>query len=100
LEDTISVRAGLEYLVIKQNHIIPLRCGLAYDPAPAIGQTNDYYTISVGSGLQWKRYALDISYQYRWGNNVNEDIAFGDANLVEHEDVERHRLLASLIIYL
>ena len=96
LEDTFTVRMGGEYLFVNSATIRPLRFGLGYDPAPAVDEVDDFYTISVGTGLQSGRYNFDIAYEFRWGNNVN-GISLEALNATQ--DVRRHRLLASLIYY-
>ena len=67
-----------------------------YDPAPAIGDVAEFYTVNFGFGLQvLKRINLDIAYEFRWGNDVNSDALRGFSG----QDVRRHRILASLICY-
>ncbi len=97
LRDTFTVRVGMEYLLILKENLIPLRCGLAYDPAPAVGEVDDYYTVNLGVGVQIKnRVNLDIAYEFRWGNDVNGDSLQG---FNATQDIRRHRILASLIWY-
>lgn len=96
LDDTVSVRFGTEYLLIKRDWIIPFRFGAAYDPAPKASGTDDYFTLSFGTGFQKGNIAFDIAYQYRWGNEVNQDLML---TYVDNEDLERHRLMASVIWY-
>ena len=96
LNDTFTIRLGCEYLVIKERFLIPFRFGLGYDPSPAVNDIDDFYTISLGSGLQVGKYNFDIAWELRWGNNVNSDIFHGiDAS----EDIRQHRVLASFIYY-
>ena len=96
LKDTFTLRVGCEYLLVRENLLVPLRFGLGYDPAPAVDNVDDFYTVSVGSGLQIGNYNFDIAWQLRWGNSVNRAIFQGiDAS----EDIRQHRLLASLIYY-
>ncbi|MBT4814502.1 MAG: hypothetical protein HN742_23600 [Lentisphaerae bacterium] len=96
-DDTVSCRFGAEYLLIRDDHVIPLRCGLAYDPAPAVDDVDDYYTASVGVGLQIGRFMADLAYELRWGKDV---IGGGIRGLSTSEDVLQHRILLSLILYL
>ena len=96
LDDIFTVRMGSEYLLIRDSCLIPFRWGIGYDPAPAVGETDDFYTVSMGTGLQVGRYNFDVAYEYRWGNNVNRDIFQGiDAS----QDIRQHRVLASFIYY-
>ncbi len=59
-----------EYLFIKPKYEIPLYVGIFYDPAPAEGEPDDFFGISIGSGIGMKKFKFDIAYQYRFGNNV------------------------------
>ena len=98
LKDTTQLRLGTEYLYITGRNIIPVRCGLFYDPEPATGHVDDYYGASFGTGFARGRIALDISYQYRTGDNVTSDFsaAAPDSTL----DVDQHAVMASAIFYL
>ena len=96
LEDTFTIRAGCEYYLIRETYLIPFRFGLGYDPAPAVNDVDDYYTINCGTGIQIGSYNLDIAYEFRWGNNVNGS-SLQPINATQ--DVYRHRVLASLIYY-
>jgi long-subunit fatty acid transport protein len=96
-DDTVTCRLGSEYLVIRDRYVWPLRAGVGYDPGPAVGQVDEYYTVSLGTGLQMGRFAWDIGYELRWGNGVNGSVfspAWGS-----NEDVLQHRVLTSLIVY-
>lgn len=94
--DTTTCRLGAEYLLIYPAYIVPLRAGLGYDPGPSVDKTDTFYTASLGTGLQWSRYALDVAYEARWGHGVNSALypGWGVA-----ENVLSHRVLASLIVY-
>ena len=95
-DDTYTWRSGAEYLVIRDRYVVPLRCGFAVDPSPSVDQVDDFYTVSLGTGLQYDRYAFDIAYEVRWANGVN-DAQVNDTG--GHENVLQHRVLASLIVY-
>ena len=96
LKDTITLRLGCEYLVVRDTFLIPLRFGLGYDSAPAVDDVDDFYTASLGSGVRIGNYNFDIAWEFRWGNNVNKDLFQG---INATEDVQQHRVLASLIYY-
>jgi long-subunit fatty acid transport protein len=93
---TTQIRAGIEYLVIKDAFVIPIRGGLFYDPAPAEGSPDDFYGFSAGSGLTKGRFVWDIAYQYRFGNNVTEYIY---ENLEFSENVREHTIYSSIIFH-
>ena len=93
--NTTQVRIGGEYLIIKEKFIVPLRCGLFYDPEPTDGGIIDFWGASVGSGIVLKRIAFDMAFQYRTGDDVT--IAFAGEELVQNRDT--YTLYGSLIYY-
>ena len=96
IDPTHQVRIGAEYLVIGTNYVVPLRGGLFYDPAPAEGNPDDYYGLSLGSGIAFGRFVFDMAYQYRFGNHVGKSIL---QNLGFSQDVEEHLFYSSLILH-
>ncbi len=94
-KDTTQVRLGGEYLIIGNKMTIPLRAGIYYDPEPGITKVDDYYGFSIGSGITYDKYSFDVSYQYRWGNNVSGDIPVDGVTT----DVHQHTLMSSLIYH-
>jgi len=93
---THQLRMGFEYRLNQQKYIIPIRGGIFYDPAPAEGNPDDYYGISVGSGFNTKRFSLDVAYQLRLGNNVGDSIL---KPLGFFQDMYEHNVLLSMIYY-
>ena len=51
LDDTWAVRTGIEYLLIWPTWEMPLRGGLAWEQRPAIGEPDDYFSLSLGAGF-------------------------------------------------
>lgn len=96
LKDTIQARLGGEYLIIRDNYVIPLRAGLFYDPEPYVGDIDDYYGLSFGTGFYMGPVSFDISYQYRWGDDVHGDIS-GIAD--NRMDVAQQTIMSSVIYY-
>ena len=96
VDPTYQVRMGAEYLFIQPKYVIPLRGGLFYDPAPAEGSPDNFYGFSLGSGIAGGRFAFDIAYQYRFGNNVGESIL---QNLDFSQDVKEHTVYSSIIVH-
>jgi long-subunit fatty acid transport protein len=94
-KDTTQIRTGAEYLFIGNKTVIPVRGGFFYDPEPGKNKVDDFFGFSVGSGLAFDKYALDISYQYRWGNRVTGDIPQDGVN----SDIHQHTLMTSLIYH-
>jgi long-subunit fatty acid transport protein len=96
IDPTHQVRLGAEYLFIKPTHVIPLRGGIFYDPAPAEGSPDDFYGLSLGSGIAYRQFIFDIAYQYRLGNDVGTSIL---KNLNFSQDLDEHTIYSSMIIH-
>lgn len=97
LKDTTQVRLGTEYLIIKDNYVVPLRGGLFYDPEPTKKGSDDYYGFSLGTGLSKKKFSLDASYQYRFGRKVSSDLPLVEGGI--NSDNDQHTIMMSLIYY-
>jgi len=93
---THQVRAGLEYLHIANQFIVPVRGGLFYDPAPAERSPDQFYGFSMGSGVARGRFVFDMAYQFRFGNDVG---SFDTGEMDFSEDVKEHMIYASLIVH-
>ncbi len=95
--DTTQVRVGGEYLIIRPNQamVIPLRAGLFYDPEPTYDGTKDFYGLSLGSGIGYKRFIFDLAYQLRWGRDVETDSLIANSTA----DVTQHTVLLSVIYH-
>ncbi len=94
--DTVSVRLGAEYLVVREGYVVPLRCGVGYDPGPAVDDADRYYSGTLGVGFQRGRYMIDLAYEMRVGQAVNGSSLM---SLNATQDAVQHRLLTSLIVY-
>lgn len=99
VDPTHQVRLGAEYRIINKEkaYLVPIRCGIFYDPAPAEGSPDDFYGFSFGLGFtknDW--FSLDIAYQYRFGMDAGKSL------LEEWEfsqDVDEHTVYLSMIFY-
>jgi len=87
---TTQARIGAEYLIIMEKFTVPVRSGIFYDPEPAKGNPDDFYGVSFGTGIVWKRIIFDIAYTYRFGE------ASGEAST---PDIKQHLLLTSMIFH-
>ena len=111
IDPTHQIRLGAEYLFFnpaKSKYIIPIRCGLFYDPAPGEKSPDEYYGFSLGTGIvigkkdfrSFKNFGsllvFDIAYQYRFGNDVK---TFMLQHLDFSEDVKEHTFYSSVIIH-
>lgn len=98
LKDTVSLRFGCEHIfnIESESQILfPVRFGLAYEPRPSVGGTDDFYAISFGGGIQKGNIAFDLAYEYRWGNEAR--YVLHNSIPDSKEDIEFHRFMASLI---
>ncbi|KPA10360.1 Membrane protein involved in aromatic hydrocarbon degradation [Candidatus Magnetomorum sp. HK-1] len=94
---TYQFRLGIEYLWSYKEYIIPLRSGIFYDPAPSHAKPDEFWGISLGTGLTKNHcYSFDIAYQYRYGNDV-QTVDLG--HLGFSQDVNEHSLYLSVILY-
>jgi long-subunit fatty acid transport protein len=97
IKDTTQVRIGGEYLFIKpeRDWVVSLRGGMFYDPEPDQGRVKDFYGISIGTGVSYRRYVFDFAYQLRWGKSVDA----GNLIAGSEADIRQHLLLLSLIVH-
>lgn len=103
VDPTLSFRVGGEYLFIQPKYIIPVRGGVFYDPEPARKRPDDYYGVAAGTGLVFEPVVLDVSYWYRWGNDVILYTTYDSGNGKIREvkgDINRQMLMVSLIVHL
>ena len=97
IKDTTQIRIGGEYLFIKpdRNWVASIRGGMFYDPEPAQGKVNDFYGVSIGSGIGYQRYVFDVAYQLRWG----KDVSTGNLIPASNADITQNLILASFILH-
>jgi long-subunit fatty acid transport protein len=96
LMDTMQVRLGAEYLFIGNNSTIALRAGVFSDPEPSRDKEDKFYGMSLGTGYSTGKFAVDASYQYRQGKDVDGDIAYVQPKSV---DITQHTVMLSGIYY-
>lgn len=98
LDDTWSVRAGAEYLILLDTMEIPLRTGLARDERPALDEPDVFYTATCGTGIAFgaanARTILDVAYGYTWADAVR-GIVPSQPGLTS--DVGEHQIYLSII---
>ncbi len=101
LKDAYSLRLGIEYVLEFEKYLIPLRCGIGYDPIPGIDEIDEIFTINVGAGLQvFDRFNIDLAYEFRWGSNVNNTALKSITSIDKgNQDVRQHRIMLSAIMY-
>ncbi len=94
---THQVRIGTEYLFILNNgYVVPLRGGLFYDPEPTENRPDDFYGLTIGTGLTVGNIVFDTAYQFRWGNDVRK-ISLGQEET--GQVTRQHSLYFSLIYH-
>ncbi len=96
ISPTHQIRSGIEYLLLLDPYIIPIRGGLFYDPAPAEDDPDNFYGFSCGTGLSKDSVILDIAYQYRFASDAAEYIL---ENWDFSQDVSEHTFYASIIYH-
>ncbi|WP_207689609.1 OmpP1/FadL family transporter [Desulfonema limicola] len=98
IDPTHQVRIGGEYLGFEASgYVFPVCFGAFYDPAPAEGSPDDFFGISIGSGItDGKRFTFDVAYQYRFGNDVGGSIL---KDWKFSQDVSEHTVYSSFIMY-
>jgi long-subunit fatty acid transport protein len=95
MHDTTQVRAGIEYLIIKEKTVIPLRAGIFYDPQPSEKHPDDFFGFSLGTGITINNVILDCAYVFRYGNNVRG----GTLGYDMKTDEIQHTVLMSIIYH-
>ena len=96
IQNTTQVRIGGEYLFVFERTLVPLRLGAFYDPEPSDKNPDDYFGISVGTGMMLGNVVLDCAYIFRWARDVG-----GDAVGIPQSDADfdQHRLIVSMIYH-
>jgi len=97
VDSTTQVRLGAEYLFIFTRTVIPLRCGLFYDPQPSEKNPDDFWGFTLGTGISIGDLIFDCAYQFRYGNNVGGDVLVDVPSI--SADVTQHLLMWSFIYH-
>ena len=98
VDDTWSIRLGTEYLWIRKRVEFPLRAGLIWEQRPAIGQPDDYFGFSLGSGIvlgergDAQRLVLDVAYSYLTARDI-QTVVPDQQGLTT--DTEQHQVFVS-----
>lgn len=102
LDDCWAVHTGTEYLWVLARTEIPFRAGFFWEQRPAVGQPDDYWGISLGSGFSIGRgenkLIIDAAYIFSWGNDVMGTLVPGQQDSLG-TDVRRHDLYVSCIYH-
>ncbi|MFH0813191.1 MAG: outer membrane protein transport protein [Pseudomonadota bacterium] len=96
VSDTTQVRLGGEYLIIREKSVIPVRAGIFYDPEPAEGDPDDFWGVSLGTGIGYRNIVYDLAYQYRFGKDVRTGVNGAGAS---SQDVFQHSVYMSIIYH-
>ena len=98
IDDTWSVRMGTECLWVGHRRAIPFRLGLVWEQRPAIGQPDDYYGFSVGTGISVgneadaRKVIFDVAYTYLTAKDVQTVVPDQEGLTT---DTEQHQLFVS-----
>jgi long-subunit fatty acid transport protein len=93
---TNQVRLGGEYLFIFTRTVIPVRGGVFYDPEPSEDNPDDFWGVSIGTGISMGDIIFDCAYQFRYGDDVEGDAIDAPSTSA---DVSQHLLLFSFIYH-
>lgn len=98
LDDTLSTRAGFEYLVITDARTYPIRAGAGWEERPSIDGNDDYYTLSVGSGIAFgeegNSYFIDVAYAFTFAEDIR---GFVPLQSDLETDVTEHQTYVTLL---
>jgi long-subunit fatty acid transport protein len=99
VDDCWALRAGLEYLWVMKHTEIPFRAGGSWEQRPAVGDPDQYWGVSVGTGVSFGKdpgkLILDAAYLYTWGNDVLGSLVPDQPGL--GTDVRKHQVFVSAI---
>ncbi len=96
VDSTTQVRLGAEYLLVFTKTVVPLRCGLFYDPEPSEKNPDDFWGFTLGTGISIGDLVFDCAYQFRYGNNLGGDVFDIPSTSA---DVTQHLLMWSFIYH-
>jgi long-subunit fatty acid transport protein len=96
-EETTQVRMGAEYLFIFTRTVVPVRGGIFYDPEPSEKNPQDFWGVSLGTGVSIGDMIFDCAYQFRYGKDASGDV-FLDLPGTS-ADVEQHLFMVSMIYH-
>jgi long-subunit fatty acid transport protein len=102
VDDCWALRTGTEYLWVLKRTEIPFRAGLSWEQRPAIGQPDEYWGVSLGTGFSLgkgpNKVIIDVAYLYSWGHDVMGSLVPGQTGSLG-TDVQRHDLYISCIYH-
>ncbi|HOW96935.1 MAG TPA: hypothetical protein P5567_10085 [Kiritimatiellia bacterium] len=100
LDDCWSVRAAMEYMLFFSRVEIPLRAGVGWEERPAIGEPDEFWNFSLGTGISLgsgpRRVILDLAYLCSVGENALGSLLPGTGMT---SDVEEHQVYVSGIVH-
>jgi hypothetical protein len=97
VDDCWSARLGAEFLWVLRRTEIPFRAGMAWEQRPAVGSPDEFWGLSLGSGISLGqdpgRLILDVAYLFNWGNDVLGTLVPDQPGL--STDVAKHQVYVS-----
>lgn len=101
LDDCWSIRLAAEYLKVLPYTEIPVRGGVSWEQRPAIDRPDEYWSISLGSGVSLGKdpgkLIVDMAYVYTWGEDVLGSLVPDQEGL--SSDSEEHQVYVSTIYH-
>lgn len=99
IDDCWAVRLGNEYLILLPRTEIALRAGVAWEQRPDLQHPDEYWILSLGSGISLGRdpgkMIIDISYAFSRGEDVGRSLVPSHGGV--ETDVEKHEIYLSSI---
>ena len=96
IEETTQVRLGAEYLFVFTKTVVPLRWGVFYDPEPSEKNPEDFWGVSMGTGISIGDLIFDCAYQFRYGKDAEGEIFDVPSTKA---DVMQHLIMVSFIYH-
>ena len=101
LDDCWSIRLAGEYLKVLPYTELPLRGGVAWEQRPAIDEPDEYWSVSLGSGVSLGKdpgkLIIDMAYVYTWGEDVLDTLVPDQDDM--SSDSEEHQVYVSTIYH-
>jgi len=99
ISDCWAVRYGMEYLLVLTKTEVPFRGGLSWEQRPAIGKPDQFWGISLGTGISIGRdpgkLILDVAYNGSFATDVFASLVPDQTGL--STDAQEHQLFMSCI---
>ncbi len=101
VDDCWSAHLGTEYLLLFTRTEVPLRAGVSWEQRPAIGAPDEYWSVSLGTGVsigpEAHKVIIDVAYVHTWAEDALGSLVPDQPGLTT--DVRRDQVFVSCITY-